>query len=164
MRGVTLWLSATALAFAATAGAFLMLANLGVDSQEKRIPSTPRSNNDVTALSLSLDEKNLERLEPEPDQRLIVGVSNKGGERLSDVNLTVEISSENTAVSEARYYRETLEELDAGASATVPFDIDLSPPERLPGSASTERAASIIEVRAATPAGVSAVRTAVLHP
>jgi hypothetical protein len=80
------------------------------------------------------------------------------------VNLTLEVSSENTALSDARYYRETVDELAAGKSTIVPFYLDLSPPEvsTLATTAVPEPPRTIVEVRATTPTGVSATKTAIL--
>jgi hypothetical protein len=115
---------------------------------------------------LNLDEAELASLRALPDQRLKVGVKNAGEEDLRDVHLTLEVSSENTALSNARYYRETVGSLAAGRAAAVRFNLDLSAPEgngpAVP--AGPEQPRTILEVRATTPTGVSAVKTAVLPP
>jgi hypothetical protein len=93
-----------------------------------------------------------------------VGVENSGDEDLSDVNLTLEVSSENTALSDARYYRETVDTLAAGGSTTVRFYPNLSEEQGTIPTAVPEPPRKILEVRATTPTGVSAVKTAVLPP
>jgi hypothetical protein len=160
MREAALWVSGAALAFFITAGAFLLLANLGTGPSEKSLPPDPRPAESGPALELNLDEDQLASLDALPDQRFEVGVENPGDEDLSDVNLTLEVSSENTAFPDARYYRETVDTLAAGSSVTVSFYPDLSvgtPPAAVP-----EPPRKILEVRATTPTGVSAVKTAIL--
>ncbi|HEX2729558.1 MAG TPA: hypothetical protein VHM16_07380, partial [Rubrobacteraceae bacterium] len=85
------------------------------------------------------------------------GIHNAGDARLSDINVAVKVSSENTALSEARYYRSSVESLAAGETASAGFVLDLSVAQQSP-----EPARAIIEVRATTPSGVSSVRTAIL--
>ncbi len=160
MREAAFWISGAALAFFATAGAFLLLANLGTGPSEKNLPPHPRSAESGPALELHLDEGQLASLKALPDQELDVRVSNTGGEDLSNVNLTLEVSSENTALSDTRYYRETVEDLAAGSYVTVRFYLDLSAPEST--AAVPEPPRKIIEVRATTPEGVSAIKTAIV--
>jgi hypothetical protein len=113
---------------------------------------------------LSLDEGELSSLQALPDQRVKVGVKNTGDEDLRDVHLSLEVSSENTALSNARYYRETVDSLTAGRAEAVRFNLDLSAPEGavLVAPAAPEPPRTMLEVRATTPIGVSAVKTAVL--
>ena len=162
MREAALWVSGAALAFFATAGAFLLLANLGTGPSEESLPPDPQRAESGPALELHLDEGQLASLRALPDQRLEVGVENSGDEDLSDVNLTLEVSSENTALSDARYYRETLDTLAAGGSTTVRFYPNLSEGEGTIPTAAPEPPRTILEVRATTPTGVSAVKTVVL--
>ena len=162
MREAALWVSGAALAFFATAGAFLLLANLGTGPSEESLPPDPQRAESGPALELHLDEGQLASLRALPDQRLEVGVENSGDEDLSDVNLTLEVSSENTALSDARYYRETVGTLAAGSSDTVRFYLNLSEEESTIPAAVPEPPRKILEVRATTPTGVSAVKTAVL--
>ena len=162
MREAALWVSVAALAFFVTAGAFLLLANLGTGPSEESLPPDPQRAESGPALELNLDEDQLASLRALPDQRLDVGVENAGDEDLSDVSLTLEVSSENTALSDARYYREKVETLAAGGSATVHFYPNLSEGESTIPVAIPEPPRKILEVRATTPTGVSAVRTAVL--
>ncbi len=164
MREAALWASGAALAFFVTAGAFLLLANLGTGPSEESLPPDPRPAQSGPALQLNLDEGELASLRALPDQRLDVGVKNSGDEGLTDIHLILEVSSENTALSDARYYRETVDTLDAGKSTTVSFYLDLSAQEStsLTVPAAPESPRTIVEVRATTRTGVSAIKTAIL--
>ena len=162
MREAVLWISGAALAFFVTAGAFLLLANLATGPSEESLPPDPQPAESGPALELHLDEDQLASLRALPDQRFEVGVENPGDEVLSDVNLTLEVSSENTALSDARYYRETVDTLAAGRSVPVRFYPDLSEGEGTIPAAVPEPPRKILEVRATTPTGVSAVKTVVL--
>ena len=162
MREAVLWISGAALAFFVTAGAFLLLANLGSGPSEQSLPPDPRPAPSGPALELNLDEGELASLQALPEQRLDLGVENPGDEDLSDVNLTLEVSSENTALTDARYYRRTVDNLEAGRNLTVSFYLDLSAPEETNPAAVPEEPRKILEVRATTPTGVSAIKTAIL--
>ena len=162
MREAALWVSGAALPFFLTAGAFLLLANLGSGPSEQRLPPEPQPARSGPALELNLDEGELASLRALPEQRLDLGVENPGDEDLSDVNLTLEVSSENTALSDARYYRRTVDELEAGGNVTLSFYLDLSSPEETNPVAVPEEPRTILEVRATTPTGVSAIKTAIL--
>ncbi len=164
MREALFWVSGAVLAFFVTAGAFLLLANLGTGSSEKSLALDPRPARSGPALELDLDEGELASLRALPDQRLEVGVKNLSDEDLRDVHLTLEVSSENTALSNARYYRETVDTLAAERDRSVSFDLDLSAPEGTSSAppAVPEPPRTILEVRASTPTGVSAVKTAIL--
>ena len=162
MREAALWVSGAALAFFLTAGAFLLLANLGSGPSEQRLPPDLQPARSGPALELNLDEGELASLQALPEQRLDLGIENPGDEDLSEVNLTLEVSSENTALSDARYYRRTVEKLEAGSNATVSFYLDLSGPEETNPLAFPEESRRILEVRATTPTGVSAIKTVIL--
>lgn len=165
MRGVISWLSAAAVAFLVTAGAFLLLANLGSDrGQEQRI-SRPEPAESGPILKMDLREDQLEALEQAPNQRLEVVVSNTGTQPISGVNATVKVASENTALPETRFYRAAVEKLKAEETKTVGFEVDLSSFENSAGSgpdASVEPPRTILEVRATTPRGASSIKTAIL--
>jgi hypothetical protein len=162
-RDAILWLTGAALAFLVTAGAFLLLANAGDGpSQESLRPESPSAGTGP-ALELSLDRDRLLSMQPRPDQEMGVEVINAGQKELTKINVTLKVFSENTALPEARYYREKLERLGPGESTTAAFTVDLSPFEETT-EAEPEPARKIIEVRATTPSGVSAVRTAILPP
>ena len=163
MREAAFWVSGAAVAFFITAGAFLLLANLGTGPSEKNLPADPGTGKSGPDLELNLGEGTLTTLAPLPGQRFDVTVENVGSKELSDVSLTVEVSSENTALSDARYYRMTVEKLAAGESTTVPFYLDLSTPQAgLTVPEVPEPPRTIVEVWATTPEGVSAVKTAIL--
>ena len=167
MREIVLWLSGAALAFFVTAGAFLSLANLAGAPSDKNLTPDPSPKRSGPALELSLDEGRLAALRPLPGQSLDLVVQNGGGEQLSDVNVTLGVSSENTALPNSRYYRRTVEKLPPDEAVTVHFEFDLSSPElpvERPPAAVPEPSRKILEIRATTPQGVSAVRTAILPP
>lgn len=161
-----LWGIWAMVAFALTAGAFLLLANLSSNLSTREVTSGPRPTNSTPPLALELDESRLEELESESDQTLPLAVENAGESDFTDISLTMRVTSENTARPEARYYRATVKDLPAGESKTVRFTLDLSPPEDHERQASsppgTLEPRIILEVQATTPEGISAIRTAVL--
>jgi hypothetical protein len=165
VRETALWISGAVLAFLATAGAFLLLANLGTGPSERNLRPDPRPDESGHNLQLVLNQDRLTSLRALPGQEFEVGVRNAGDEDLSHVNLTVEVSSENTAFSNALYYRENVNELPAGSSVPVRFYLDLSVAGSMASrsaSAIPEPPRKIIEVRATTPEGVSAIKTAIV--
>src|ERR687897_2447154 len=125
MRDIVFWLTGAALAFLVTAGAFLFLANLPPPPSEKRLNPSQARGESGQAVDLILDRERLASLRSQPDQRLDLVVENEGGEQLSDVNVTLSVSSENTAHSDFRYYRQTVEKVPTGGGASVPFEFDL---------------------------------------
>jgi hypothetical protein len=163
VREVALWVAAAALAFFVTAGAFLVLANLATGSLQDDVPAEPAGGESGPAVDLDLNRNRLSSLEPAPDQELLLTVENAGGSDFSNVNLTIESSSGDTADPRSRYYRRTLRDLGSGESVEVGFVLDLSRQTRSPGApAASEERSAILEIRATTPEGVSAVRTAIL--
>jgi hypothetical protein len=165
VREAALWISGAVLAFLATAGAFLLLANLGTGPSERNLRPDPRHDESGHNLQLILNQDRLTSLRALPGQEFDVGVRNAGDEDLSHVNLTVEVSSENTAFSNALYYRENVNELPAGSSVPVRFYLDLSVTGSMASSSAStipEPPRKIIEVRATTPEGVSAIKTAIV--
>jgi hypothetical protein len=168
VKGVALWTLGTVVAFLTTAVAFLLLANLGGPAASDLIPQAKPSNTQgsESPLVLELSEDRLEGLERRSGQRLVLGVENEGDEELSSVDLALDITSENTAQPRTRSYRETLEQLAPNESTNIEFEIDLSPPLPLEANyASTDpQAREILEIRATTSEGASAVKTAVLVP
>lgn len=164
MREMALWVSGAALAFFVTAGAFLLLANLATVPSDRSLTPGPPSRPPGAVLDLRLDKERLASLRARPGQGLDLTVKNEGDTDLTDVNLTLGVSSENTALPGARYYHRTVESLPAGESALVRFRFDLAAPEQSAASppAAPEPARKILEVRATTPGGVSTVRTAIL--
>ena len=165
MKDVAFWLSGAALAFFLTAGAFLLLANLATIPSEKSLAPNPHEAGSQPAVKLALDAEQLASLRPEPDQSLDLVVKNEGSKPLSDVNVTLSVSSENTALSDYRYYRKTVEKVAAGGGANVHFAFDLSEPEqRVTGRPASEPARKILEIKATTPDGISTVKTVILPP
>ncbi|HEV2742641.1 MAG TPA: hypothetical protein VGV91_05770 [Rubrobacter sp.] len=161
MRSAALWAAGAALAFLLTAGAFLFLANLATAPPTQDLPAAPARGEPGPALDLDLNRDRLSSLEPAPDQELLLTVQNAGDRDLSNVNLTLEASSEDTANPHSRYYRRTLRDLEAGEEVEVGFLLDLSKPQEGSAAATDERS-EILEIRATTPEGASVVRTAIL--
>ncbi len=164
MREMALWIFGAALAFLVTAGAFLLLANLATVPSDRSLTPEPPSKRPGPNLDLRLDEDRLASLRAYPGQSLDLTVKNEGDRDLTDVNLTLVVSSENTAMPDPRYYHRTVERLPAGESAPVHFEFDLSPLEQRSESPppAPEPSRKILEIRATTPGGVSAVKTAIL--
>lgn len=160
-RGVLLWLLATSAAFLATAAAFLLLANLGTGpgSGSDPIPRAPEAAG--PALALRFAEDRLGELQRRPDQALTLYVENRDDRELPEVSLTLDVASENAPGSDPRRYEESVEGLAPGERRAVGMRVDLSPPAETP-EAQDQR--EILEARATTPGGVSAVETAVLAP
>jgi hypothetical protein len=158
-------------AFLATAGAFLLLANLGggaaaSDPIPRAEPSEAQDPGPTLALELFEDQ--LEELEREPGQKLTVGVENVGDEEFPSVDLTLDVTSENTVQPRTRSYQKTIGQMGPNESTTAEFEIDFSPPippEGGEGSTGPDsQTREILEARATTPEGFSAIKTAVLAP
>ncbi|MDP8900364.1 MAG: hypothetical protein M3N33_04310 [Actinomycetota bacterium] len=165
MRSAALWAAGAALAFLLTAGAFLFLANLATAPPAEDLPAAPARGEPGPALDLDLNRDRLSSLQPAPDQELLLTVQNAGGRDFSNVNLTLGVSSENTASPDYRYYRHKVEKLAAGETNDVRFEFDLSAPEPTaakPPAAVSESSRRILEIRATTPEGAQVVRTVVL--
>ena len=160
-RGVLLWLLATSAAFLATAGAFLLLANLGAGPGRGSdpIPRAPEAAGPPLALRFAEDR--LGELERRPDQALALYVENRGDRELADVGVTLDVASEAALEASARRYEENVEGLAPGERRAVEMQVDLSPPAETPEAQDWRE---ILEARATTPGGVSAVETAVLAP
>lgn len=168
MKNLLLWILGAALAFFVTAAAFLTLAEIGSSLSERSIPSRP--DKPGPSLSMNLGETQLEKLKSEPGQRLVLGLRNEGGNRLSNISVTVEVSSEDTSLTGARYYRHTLKALPSGKYSTVGFQLDLSPFIRSAKgkigryAGNPEMPRQVIEIQATAPGGASVVRTVILPP
>jgi hypothetical protein len=167
VRGALLWLLGAAAAFVATAGAFLLLANLATQPAEPTAsggrlpgPEVPRPRPDGIVV-LDLDEDRLGDLKPAPDQRLTLSARNPGAEEVEDVRVElVVVSAGERGEDEPRTYEEDLGRLPPGGSAEAEFSFDLSPAT---GDAADGR--TYLEVRAVSAAeGVTDVRTVVLGP
>jgi hypothetical protein len=165
MRGVAVWFSGAALAFFLTAGAFLLLANIATVPSEKNLAPEPpdATSQDVVELELNADQ--LASLKPKPDQSLDLTLRNESELTLPAVNVTLKVSSENTALSGSRYYRKMVEKVPSTGTAEIHFGINLSEPEqRLTGRPASEPAREILEIKAATPDGISTTKTVILPP
>ena len=167
MRDIVFWLSGAALAFLLTAGAFLLLANLATAPSEKSLRPNQTPVGAGHTIDLALDRERLASLRSLPDQGLDLAVENEGPKQLSDVNVTLVVSSENTALSNSRFSRKTVEKIPAGGAASVRFEFDLAVPEQQvakPPAATGETSREILEFRATTPEGNSTVKTVILPP
>jgi hypothetical protein len=167
MRDIVFWLSGAALAFLVTAGAFLFLANLATAPSEKRLNPDQARGESGQAVDLILDRELLASLRSLPDQSLDLVVENEGTRQLSNVNVTLRVFSENTALYDSRYYRQTVENIHASEAARVRFEFDLparEDPVARPPKANPEPSREILEIRATTPEGNSTVRTVILPP
>ena len=160
-RGVLLWLLTTSAAFLATSGAFLLLANLGAGPGRGSdpIPRVPEAAG--PALALRFAEDRLGELVRRPDQALTLHVENRGDRELADVGVSLDVASEAALEVSVRRYEENVAGLAPGERRAVEMQVDLSPPAETP-EAQDQR--EILEARATTPGGVSAVETAVLVP
>jgi hypothetical protein len=167
MRDIMFWLSWATLAFLVTAGAFLLLANLATAPSEKSLNPDRAPGKPGHTVDLQLDRGQLASLEPLPDQSLDLTVENEGDEPLSDVNVVLGLSSENTALSDSSSFRQAVEKIPTGGAERVRFEFDLvapkQPPVR-PPAATPEPVREILEIRATTPEGDSTVRTVILPP
>lgn len=164
MRGILLWLLGTSLAFFVTAGAFLLLANLGASPrQSDPIPQAPKTGATAPALDLGFAEDRLEMLEKAPGQTLTLYVENTGGEVLPDVDVVLKTAYDvGPAGSRTRQYRANVGRLGPGERKAVDLEVDLSPPAPAGNSDDTEEDRRTLEARASTPGGASSVETAVL--
>jgi hypothetical protein len=174
VRDVILWALGGLLAFLATAGAFLLLANFGDGAMEsdpipRAKPSTTPDREPPVPLVLTLSEDQLESLQRRPGQRLTLNVENGSDEELPSVELTLGVVSENTARPNKRSYQQTLEPLTPGEATEAEFEIDLSLPmpagtREKASSGSEEQTREVLEIQAITSKGDSVVKTAVLAP
>ncbi|CAN5642313.1 hypothetical protein BH24ACT21_BH24ACT21_00350 [soil metagenome] len=167
MKGFLIWFFGTVGAFLVTAGAFLLLANLGSNASERSLESSPPSSGARLPLELNMNRDELESLEALAGQELTLVVENGSSNSFSEVSLTLRVSSEDTTLADSRYYQAKVNELEAGESERATFPLDLSPladprEEGAYGSGSRGRSRIVLEVQATTPEGISAVKTAVL--
>lgn len=165
MKAVISWVFGMAVAFAATAGAFLLLAEIGSEPPERNLPEAGQSRAG-SSLLLNIGEEQLKDLENRPNQTLTVGVRNRGESPLSNVSLTFRIISEDTSTPEVRFEQITLPDLAPGQYTPISFTLDLSPfaPSGSQPSEGADQTRKIVEVRATAPSGVSAIRTIILPP
>src|SRR5829696_5213447 len=130
MRGVAVWFSGAALAFFFTAGAFLLLANIATVPSEKSLAPEPPDAASQPVVELELNADQLASLKPEPDQSLDLTISNASNTPLTNLSVALSVSSENTALSGSRYYRQMVEKIPANGTADVPFGLNLSEPKQ----------------------------------
>ena len=167
MKNFLIWFLGALGAFVFTAGAFLLLANLGSNASERSLEPPSSSSNVRLPLELRMNEDQLSSLEARRGQELNLIVENGGSSSFSKVSLTLRVSSEDTALTGARYYQAKVENLEAGGSKPVRFPLDLSPISDAGGAETyqpedQERSRVVLEVQATTPEGISTVKTAVL--
>lgn len=167
MRNLLVWTFGTAGAFFITAGAFLLLANLGSNASERSLNPKPPSLKTGLPLELKMDKDRLKSLRARPDQELSIVVNNRSEKDFSEVNLTLRVSSGDTSLSKSRYYQAKIKPLKAGTSKTARFLLDLSPISESPDQSvyppeNEEINQIILEAQATTPEGISSVKTAVL--
>lgn len=166
MRGFFIWIFGTVGAFLVTVGAFLLLANLGSNASERSLEPNPTPSDAGSPLTLNIRSEELSSLESLEGQEFTLGVENSSSAPFTEVNLTLRVASEDTTLTDTRYYRAEVEELEADDARLVDFTLDLSP---LADSRSgeidqsdQEQSRIVLEVQATTPEGISTVKTAVL--
>jgi hypothetical protein len=139
----------------------LLLANLGAGPGRGSdpIPRAPEAAG--PALALRFAEDRLGELERRPDQALTLYVENRGDSELADVGVSLDVASEAALEVGIRRYEENVVGLAPGERRAVEMQVDLSPLAKTPGAQDQRE---ILEARATTPGGVSAVETAVLAP
>ncbi|WP_119069171.1 hypothetical protein [Rubrobacter indicoceani] len=159
-RGAIGWVLATLFTFVVVSLAFLVLASFANNPPEVSLIPNPSENRPGASLSLDLNEEELSLLQPTAGQPLTVTLTNGGSERLPSVSIITEVSSENTARTLPVLYEEQIEDLAAGESRQVGFEIDLSEnPESSPDYPDGTR--RIVAVRAIAPGGLSDFETAI---
>ena len=170
MRGALFWIIGASLAFFATAGAFLLLANFGVAPKANDpIPQNEPSGQSTAGLTLNFSEEGLEGLERGKDQPLTLYLENRGGTALDSVGLMLTVSSEDTANPRTNRYRETVTALEPREIRRVDLEVDLSPSRRTESMAALledqpQGHREILEARAYPPDGSVVIETAVLSP
>jgi hypothetical protein len=165
MRGVVVWLSGATLAFLLTAGAFLLLANIATIPDERTLSPKPPAAASQTLVGLELDPDQLASLRSSTDQNLDLTLRNEGDSPLTHVNVTLMVSSENTALSASRYYQHSVAKVPARGATNLRFGFDLSEPKQhVTGRPASEPAREILEFKATTPGGISTTKTVILPP
>jgi hypothetical protein len=172
LRGAFFWTVSTILAFAVTAAVFLTLAEIGTAPPERSLgPGDERRARPEAPLTLELGQNELNDLEEAEGQRIAMTISNGSRRELTDINVYLILSSDNTAKQDTRYYEAEIQRLARGESKRVNFPgLDLSPPgtgdEGEAGESSQEDpdadSFNVLEMRAASSEGASTVKTAAL--
>ena len=139
----------------------MLLANLGAGPGRGSdpIPRAPEAAG--PALALRFAEDRLGELERSPEQALTLYVENRGDGELADVGVTLDVASEAAPDADPRRYEASVEGLAPGERRAVSIQVDLSPHAETPEAQDWRE---ILEARATTPGGDSAVETAVLAP
>ena len=172
MRSALFWLFGASLAFLATAGAFLLLANFGTAPRANDpIPrsSTSEQGPQGPEFALNFSEERLEGLQRRRNQTLTLYLENKGESGLQRVDLELTVSSEDTTYPRVRRYTETVRDLAPGAVEAVDLTVDLSgpPPPVESLAAIAEKPGDereILEAWAYAPGAPAVVKTAVISP
>lgn len=168
VRGFALWLVGASIAFFVTAGAFLLLANLGAGlGQSGPIPQSPSSAGSGPALTLRFAESRLEELETSTGQTVPLYVENVSEDELQEVDVTLDVATEGTVDTRERSYRTSVTDLAPGERRSVELEVDLSPPPPAGDREGTDGLDTagereILEARATAPGGRSAIQTLVL--
>ena len=172
IRGLLFWMASIMLAFVATAGVFLMLAELGTSQPGESLGADGESRaSSGDPLSVELQRDSLESLEEAEGQTLGITLSNNSEREITGIKVHLILFSEDTADQDTRYYEAEVQELSPGGSKIVHFDnkLDFSPPKpgnnaeaSQNGGSQDRESFNILEVRAASSEGVSTVKTAVL--
>lgn len=171
VRGILFWTASTVLAFVATAGVFLMLAEIGTSQPGQSLSAGGGPTAQSEPLSVELQRSELTSLEEARDQTLGLTLSNGSDRKLTGVNVYLILYSEDTASQDTRYYEAKIQKLSPGESKKVRFNkkLDFSPPQSTSGEGKPQNRGSqkddafnILEIRAASSEGVSTVKTAVL--
>ena len=171
MRSALFWLAGASLAFFATAGAFLVLANFGTAPRAiDPIPQNGPSGQGPPGpdLALRFSEEGLENLERRKDQTVTLFVENRGDEDLASVDLILTVFSEDTTHPGTRRYRETISGLVPGEIERIDLTVDLSPTRYAESMAilgvQPQGDRQILEARAYPPGGSVVVETAIISP
>ena len=166
MTNFALWLLGALAAFFLTAGAFLLLANLGAGpGRSGPIPQDPRAESPEAgpALSVRFAQGTLEELETSTGQTVVLYVENLGEEEIPAVDVGLAVASESTAGTPERDYGISVANLAPGETRTVEMEVDLSAPIAAEsGELATSGGREILEARATAPGDPSAIQTAVL--
>ncbi|CAN5852491.1 hypothetical protein BH23ACT11_BH23ACT11_09280 [soil metagenome] len=161
-----IWVLGTLGAFLLTAGAFLLLANLGTSTSERSLDPGSQPSDVSLPLQVKMDKGELRSLQTTRGQELTLVVLNDSSSSYSKVSLTLRVSSEDTSLAESRYYRAKVNNLRPGKSKPVRFPLDLLPladaRDAAKRSGNQARSRVVLEVQATTPEGISTVKTAVL--
>lgn len=168
LRGAFFWTVSTVLAFAVTAAVFLTLAEIGTSPPDRSLNSGDRQGaGNEAPLTLELGQSELNSLEEAEGQTLDMTISNGSERDLTDINVYLILSSDNTAEQDTRYYEAEIQRLARGESKRANFpSLDLSAPEpdgeRISDENPSAESFNILEIRVASSEGASTVKTVAL--